>query len=414
MKALALAKRREWEAFGAGLAPIIEKHVAAAISAATAPLLRRIEELEARAPIPGRDGRDGINGRDGERGEPGPRGERGEKGEQGEQGERGERGDPGEPGKDGEPGERGERGEPGANGDKGERGETGPRGEQGERGAPGDCGERGEPGENGRDGADADMAAILRHVDDEVAKHVAALPPPERGEKGERGEPGEKGEQGEPGVRGERGEKGDQGDVGPKGADGIGEKGEPGERGPAGPAGDAVGINEAVIDKDGALILTLTNGKTLKPGCVVGRDGSDGADGRDGKDGADGAPGERGLDGSDGLGFEDLHIEQVSEREVKLVFARGDQVKEFPIALPGVVYRGVWTDGAYVRGDAVTFGGSLFIAQEDTSEKPEASKAWRLAVKRGKDGARGERGKDGANGRDGKDWRPPGLDGVLS
>ena len=55
---------------------------------------------------------------------------------------------------------------------------------------------------------------------------------------------------------------------------------------------------------------------------------------------------------------------------------------------------GVWKEGAsYVQGDVITMGGSAFIAQQDTSEKPGRSDHWRLAVKRGTDG-RDARGAD--------------------
>lgn len=48
---------------------------------------------------------------------------------------------------------------------------------------------------------------------------------------------------------------------------------------------------------------------------------------------------------------------------------------------------GVWTEGkAYLKGDGVTWGGSFWIAQDDTSDKPDIGKGWRLAVKRGRDG----------------------------
>lgn len=119
-------------------------------------------------------------------------------------------------------------------------------------------------------------------------------------------------------------------------------------------------------------------------GMPAPRDGRDGRDGSKGEDGKDGQPGK---DGQDGLGFEDLEVVHDGERTVTLRFARGDQVKEFPIVFPVVLDRGVYRQGeAYARGDAVTFGGSLFIAQEPTGEKPETGGSWRLAVKRGRDG----------------------------
>lgn len=141
-----------------------------------------------------------------------------------------------------------------------------------------------------------------------------------------------------------------------------------------------------------------------------GRDGRDGQPGRDGKDGADGSPGEKGADGrdgadgkdgSDGLGFDDLEVVHDGERTFTLRFARGDQVREFAFALPVVIDRGVHrTAGEYARGDAVTFGGSLWIAQKDApADKPGQGDGWRLAVKKGRDG---RDGKDGERGPEGK------------
>jgi hypothetical protein len=52
-----------------------------------------------------------------------------------------------------------------------------------------------------------------------------------------------------------------------------------------------------------------------------------------------------------------------------------------------VLDAGVWKEGAaYVKGDGVTSGGSFWIAQADTGERPGKSEEWRLAVKRGNDG----------------------------
>lgn len=45
--------------------------------------------------------------------------------------------------------------------------------------------------------------------------------------------------------------------------------------------------------------------------------------------------------------------------------------------------------GSYEQGDGVTFAGSFWIAQKDTSSKPGESSDWRLAVKRGQDGRDG-------------------------
>lgn len=67
-----------------------------------------------------------------------------------------------------------------------------------------------------------------------------------------------------------------------------------------------------------------------------------------------------------------------------LIWSLGGVEHEMRTAI--VLDRGVWRAGVYQKGDGVTLGGSFFIAQEDTSEKPEAGNAWRLAVKRGRDG----------------------------
>jgi hypothetical protein len=82
------------------------------------------------------------------------------------------------------------------------------------------------------------------------------------------------------------------------------------------------------------------------------------------------------------------------ERTVALKFNRGDQVKEYSFKMPIVLDRGVFKesrDQPYEKSDGVTFGGSFWIAQKDAPEgKPQdGSKDWRLAVKRGRNGADG-------------------------
>lgn len=144
-----------------------------------------------------------------------------------------------------------------------------------------------------------------------------------------------------------------------------------------------------------------------------GRDGLPGVPGRDGKDGKDG---DKGHNGADGIGFDDLDIDYDGERSITLRFVQGERVKEFPIMLPIPLDRGQYKSSAdYVRGDAATYGGSLWIAQKATGDKPGTSDAWRLAVKCGRDGKNGkdgERGEPGKEGRPGKDLTQLGLDGA--
>lgn len=149
---------------------------------------------------------------------------------------------------------------------------------------------------------------------------------------------------------------------------------------------DGVNLAGALIDRDGNLVLTLSNGETKELGKVVGRDGPD----------ADMAALERSLrdmvaaipapkDGLDGVGFDDMSCD-VREDGVYLVWEKGDLVKEARLPIP--MDRGVWKEGQHYRaGDGVTWGGSFWIAQADKPEgKPDAGKGWRLAVKKGRDG----------------------------
>lgn len=207
--------------------------------------------------------------------------------------------------------------------------------------------------------------------------------PGKDGEPGPVGPDGSPGERGEPGPQGDRGEPGEVGEIGPQGP--VGEPGLNGEPGPQGDRGekgdpgltgkDGSSLIGMLIDREGRLVATLTDGATRDLGEVVGKDG------RDGQNGTDGAP------GRDGLGFDDLDLVS-DERGVFLRWTKGDVVKEF--RLPIVIDRGVYkAEKTYGPGDGVTWAGSFWIAQAETSEKPDSGKGWRLAVKRGHDGKDG-------------------------
>lgn len=93
-----------------------------------------------------------------------------------------------------------------------------------------------------------------------------------------------------------------------------------------------------------------------------------------------------GKNGEDGVGFDDMTATYDGERTITLRFERGEVVKEFAFEMPVVLDCGVYKAGQeYRAGDGVTWGGSFWIAQEATSEKPDSGKGWRLAVKRGRD-----------------------------
>lgn len=152
-----------------------------------------------------------------------------------------------------------------------------------------------------------------------------------------------------------------------------GERGLPGERGEKGdPGADGVGLAGALIDRDGALVVTLTNGEQKSLGPVVGKDG------------------ERGKDGAD---FTDFEIDYDGERHITIKGRGGDIVKRLPIPLD----KGYYRDGmACEKGDIVTQDGTAWIALRDTKAKPtiENKEDWRLFARKGRDG------KDGRNGID--------------
>lgn len=222
---------------------------------------------------------------------------------------------------------------------------------------------------------DAGFEAVKAYVDGALGaleERLAALEArePLKGEKGDAGEPGRDGVDGAPGKDGIDGKDG---------ADGA--PGRDGEKGADGKDGaDGVGLADAVIDREGQLILTMTNGQTKALGVVIGKDGAPGKDGEKGLDGTNG------RDGIDGVGFDDLDLVETDEG-LSLRAVRGEVVKEW--ALPVVFYRGVFSaDANYRKGNSVTWGGSLWIAEKDAPEgKPDTPESgWRLAVKKGQNG----------------------------
>jgi hypothetical protein len=182
------------------------------------------------------------------------------------------------------------------------------------------------------------LAAVERHIaqpapDIEalVSKAVASIPVPEA-------------------VKGDKGDsiKGD------KGADGI-------------------GLAGAVIDRDGNLAITMTNGEVKSLGQVVGRDGSD------------------------GIGLEDFDMEfDGAAHEVVIRASCAGRRKELRYPAGGIRPGGYWRDGTLAKaGEVYTHDGSSFCAKNDTNEKPDAkSPSWVLMVRKGRDGERGPKGVD--------------------
>ena len=183
-------------------------------------------------------------------------------------------------------------------------------------------------------------------VTEAVAKHMAENPIPA-------GRDGKDGEQGPQGVSGEKGADGKHG------AD----------------------VTDALIDRDGALVLTLSDGRTKSLGVVVGKDGAAGANGRDG------------LSMADVTREYDAAAHEVVER-----WTVAGEAKELRYPAGGIRPGGFWAEGMKCHAlQAITHDGALWIAKRDTATKPciEKRDDWQLAARKGRDG------------RDGKDGKPP-------
>lgn len=276
--------------------------------------------------------------------------------------------------------------------------------------------ERGEKGADGADGKDAvvDHELLASLLVPEVERAVAQIPAVkgdqgERGEAGAKGDPGERGEAGPAGadgLNGKDGAPGECGEIGPAGEAGAtgvnGEPGPKGEKGEQGPPPDeallaAMVASEvkkavevlpriigAVIDRAGDLVITFSDASTKSLGRVVG---------------------EKGEQGRDGFSPEDFNV-SIGEDGRTFVFslAKGD-AKIYSEVTPAVpVYRELYRDGTdYQKGDVVTWAGSAFIAERETSAKPDTQDCgWRLVAKRGRDGRDGKPGDRGPIGPKGE------------
>lgn len=134
------------------------------------------------------------------------------------------------------------------------------------------------------------------------------------------------------------------------------------------------------------------NGERGEPGKV----GPAGLPGKDGLDGERGQKGEPGRNATDLTLLFDRIDERIEQRFQLATVTTPDGGRTMQWSMAGKVHEvktavvldvGVWKEGAaYVAGDAVSHGGSLFIAQTETTARPGKNDEWRLAVKRGNDG----------------------------
>jgi len=135
---------------------------------------------------------------------------------------------------------------------------------------------------------------------------------------------------------------------------------------------DVVG---ALIDRSGNLVVTMSDGTAKDLGLVVGKDGEPGKPGRD------------------GFNLEDFDATVMDDgRTVLLSFTGKEMDYKVELGFPVMLYRGVYREGSYERGDTVTWAGSLWHCDAvKTTDKPgDGSKDWTLCAKKGRDGKDGE------------------------
>jgi hypothetical protein len=231
----------------------------------------------------------------------------------------------------------------------------------------------------------------------------------------------------------ERGQQGEPGPVGPQGP--AGDRGLPGQDGRDGT--DGIGLKAAVVDANGDLTITLSDGSRIFAGCVkgargekgdsgepglagppgpagpMGPSGASGQDGQRGEKGERGEPGpagERGAKGETGEPGRDGRNgrDGVDGKDGKDGIASRDEIraeiaKAIAEAVPGAVelqvsteiakrpdlrYCGVWKDGGdYRAGNMATYAGSLWHCnQSGTTARPgDGSEEWTLVAKKGRD-----------------------------
>ncbi|WP_455424908.1 phage gp6-like head-tail connector protein [Dryocola sp. LX212] len=89
-------------------------------------------------------------------------------------------------------------------------------------------------------------------------------------------------------------------------------------------------------------------------------------------------------------GVSGIDVTNSDERNFTVAVTRASgAVETKSFSIPTLIYRGVFKSGdVYKRGDTVTWGGSMWHCDEESTDKPgeNGSKGWTLATKRGRDG----------------------------
>jgi hypothetical protein len=261
--------------------------------------------------------------------------------------------------------------------------------------------QKGEPGKDGADGASPSAEDLAALVAEQVRAAVDALPKPQDGRDGKDGQDGKDASEVDVAavedavvsklLGSERVDTlvdlaatkavGDYFEANPVQHGRDGKDGEPGASVKGEPGKDGIGLADALIDRDGALVLTMTDGRAKALGVVVGSDGAAGKDGRDG------------LSMADVAREYDAEAHEIVER-----WTVAGEAKELRYPAGGIRPGGFYREGMKCHAlQAITHDGALWIAKRDTTAKPclENADDWQLAARKGRDG------------RDGKDGKPP-------
>lgn len=181
------------------------------------------------------------------------------------------------------------------------------------------------------------------------------------------------------GAKGDKGDKGEAGADGKDGKDGI----------------DA--ITSTVINANGELVITYSNGKTDNLGVVVGRDGADGQDGQNGTDGKDGIS----VTGAEITSDGELVLTYSNNQRSNLGKVIGADGKDGQNGTDGKDGAN-GKDGVSVIKSEINNKGELVI----TYSNNQVDNLGVVVGSNGKDGANGKdgiNGVDGTNGKDGED-----------
>jgi len=140
-----------------------------------------------------------------------------------------------------------------------------------------------------------------------------------------------------------------------------GEKGDPGNDGL-----DGAGIADLLVDREGAMVATFTDGRMKNLGQIIGKDG------QDGKDGAD---------------YSGLEVSRTYDADTHEVVERWGQ-KELRYPAGGIQHGGYWREGAQVKAAQTwTHAGVAWIAKRDTTQKPDRNaEDWEIFASKGRDG----------------------------